>query len=197
MGWRETHRCTGCGYEALVSGGGDAGMRVATCTMSCAGCKSVVDVVVAELWSSDTDTEPARARCPLCAAGEDALQPWVTGDSCPRCGDPMPSAVGTGTAPEDEGVHYLVERDGDDVPYILYAISSTVAVKLGRDGVWRPINPNLPAAMTSYDFMSNSVGESVTRERARDIASGWGACHWGGGGWDGDNGEPGTIVMWD
>ena len=109
----------------------------------------------------------------------------------------MPRAVGTGTAPEDEGVHYLIERGGEDVPYILYAISSTVAVKLGRDGVWRPIDRNLPAAMTSYDFMSNSVGESVTRERARDIASGWGAGHWGGGGWDGDNGEPGTIVMWD
>ena len=109
----------------------------------------------------------------------------------------MPSAVGTSTAPDDEGVHYVVERDGDDVPYILYAISSTVAVKLGRDGEWRPINPNLPASMTSYDFMSNSVGESVTRERARDIASGWGAGHWGGGDWYGENGEPGTIVMWD
>ena len=91
----------------------------------------------------------------------------------------------------------MVERDGDNVPYILYALSSKVAVKLGRDGVWRPINPNLPASMTSYDFMSNSVGESVTRERARDIAAGWGAGHWGGGGWDGENGEPGTIVMWD
>ena len=78
----------------------------------------------------------------------------------------MPSAVGTGTAPEDEGVHYLIERDGEDVPYILYAISSTVAVKLGRDGVWRPIDRNLPAAMTSYDFMSNSAGDAAAMNGA-------------------------------
>ena len=109
----------------------------------------------------------------------------------------MPRAVGTGTATDDERVRYLIETGSDDLPDVLYALSSTVAVELTGDGVWRPISNSEPPWMVEYEMMSNSVGALVSAGEAEKIAKSWGAGHWGGGDWNGENGEPGTIVIWD
>ena len=70
---------------------------------------------------------------------------------------------------------YLIETDGQGTPYVLYAISPTVAVELAADGEWRDIDANMPPAMIEFDFMANDVGALVSKAEAEQIAKGWGA----------------------
>lgn len=80
MGRAFSFRCPGCGYEATVSGGDDAGMLGATTTVSCAGCRELYDVLV---WSPE-EPEP---RCP-----EYPTHPvtrWTAPSPCPNCGREM------------------------------------------------------------------------------------------------------------
>lgn len=70
---------------------------------------------------------------------------------------------------------YLIEKDGNNQPYILYALSSTVAVKLGRSGEWRPISNTLSPEMVEWEMMSNDVGALVSAGEAEKIAKSWGA----------------------
>ncbi len=90
MGHSVTHRCDGCGYEALVSGHGDAGMLVETDTVSCGRCRSIVDVVIRWHDRARYATPP---NCPECGAHAAHLTTWVSGGPCPRCGDRMPEAA--------------------------------------------------------------------------------------------------------
>jgi hypothetical protein len=100
--------CDGCAYEAEASGGPDAGMMVIVRTMSCAGCKNIVDVVVAGTHPEPSEDVLAEiGRCPSCGSrdaltewgrekgsyrssddgmlGEEPVEPEVWG-VCPRCG---------------------------------------------------------------------------------------------------------------
>lgn len=82
-----THRCDGCGYEAVVPGVPDAGMIADTLTMSCGRCRSIVDVVVGRR-DLKRSVQPV-AMCPDCGAHRGHLMHWTTGDPCPKCTEAM------------------------------------------------------------------------------------------------------------
>jgi hypothetical protein len=48
MGQTRSLRCSGCSYQANVSGGDDAGMVVTTTPVSCSTCRRLFDVVTGE-----------------------------------------------------------------------------------------------------------------------------------------------------
>ena len=80
--------CTGCGYTATVSGGNDAGMRVATTTIVCLDCKGLEDAAVQEMGEDpDGKWVPVPLRCSKNMRHRISL--WEEGQGCPRCGEPM------------------------------------------------------------------------------------------------------------
>lgn len=83
MGRGSRFSCSGCGYDALVSGGDDAGMDVLTTTVSCEGCGELYDVVTGSPHAGRT-TEPA---CPVDPAHP--ISRWQHPGPCPRCGSPV------------------------------------------------------------------------------------------------------------
>jgi predicted RNA-binding Zn-ribbon protein involved in translation (DUF1610 family) len=99
--------CPGCGYAAEVSGGPDMGMLVATQTMICFGCRTLVDVTTGPSLSLQPPTAKRR-RCPRCRSRR--FEPWGRIDDpetdwpltdrspgvpaearfdCPNCGETM------------------------------------------------------------------------------------------------------------
>jgi hypothetical protein len=94
--------CDGCGYQAEVSGGPDAGMRVSVQTMTCRDCAELVDVVTQVLGEGTRDI--AVGCCPIChgnhlaewtgitaaaSPANDQLDPGRDGRLCPKCATPM------------------------------------------------------------------------------------------------------------
>ena len=83
-------RCETCGYEATVSGGGDAGISILTITVVCEDCEELYDVVTAEMPERGTGTRnfvPMEPRCPV--SGEHAIEAWQHPGACPRCGSEL------------------------------------------------------------------------------------------------------------
>lgn len=87
MGSWRNFKCDKCGYEAMVSGGPDCGFDVRVVTISCAGCREIMDVTV----GTPLEDEATVLRRPLrCARNRShQVQLWNAGGPCPRCGAPM------------------------------------------------------------------------------------------------------------
>lgn len=84
MGVASNFTCPVCAYEALVSGGDDAGMLGATTTISCARCRKLYDVMV---WRTEEPDEWMEPRCPQNPAHPVAR--WTAPGPCPKCGGEM------------------------------------------------------------------------------------------------------------
>ncbi len=83
MGSSSRFSCPACGYEALVSGGDDAGFSLLTTTVLCEECRELYDVETGSPHAGRT-TEPA---CPVTAAHR--VSRWEHPGPCPRCGGRM------------------------------------------------------------------------------------------------------------
>ena len=81
MGETRSYRCSDCGYAALVSGGDDVGMAVATTTVVCDACREVMDVV---MGTPGLVVSSPRLRCVNNARHR--VRRWVAPGACPRCG---------------------------------------------------------------------------------------------------------------
>lgn len=64
MGQKYTHDCPRCGFSALVSGKGDAGMEMTTVTIECLTCQILIDVPDAHLEEDEGFVEQ-RVECPV------------------------------------------------------------------------------------------------------------------------------------
>lgn len=89
MGKRFGYRCPKCKYKAVVSGGRNAGMDVATVTIVCLTCRRLHDVVVRDWRTPDLmlNLQELEPRCPKSKLHRWAF--WYGGGSCPKCGTPM------------------------------------------------------------------------------------------------------------
>lgn len=83
--------CEHCGYEAQVSGGPDAGMVAVTETMTCHGCRELVDVVIGaygkEGPTGNPDFDQDLNICAECGSADLTL--WEASKPCPKCGRSM------------------------------------------------------------------------------------------------------------
>ena len=104
MGTKYTFNCKRCGYNVLVSGGHDFGMKVVTDTFICGSCKNVVDVCVGEYGKTYTReesllkiTNPGAGlnffTCPKCGSGADLTEWDKTRKPCPKCDGRMGNNV--------------------------------------------------------------------------------------------------------
>ncbi len=90
MGASYQFRCDSCGYEAEVSGGGDAGMLVITTTVLCETCEELYDVVTARRPTDPAerlDFGPVEPVCPR--SKRHTIKPWEHPGPCPKCGSQM------------------------------------------------------------------------------------------------------------
>lgn len=89
MGQQYEYRCPGCGYEARVSGGGDAGMIVSTQTVVCEQCKKLYDVITSrrDSFSERGGVEEVEPRCPR--RKRHSIREWEHPGPCPKCGEDM------------------------------------------------------------------------------------------------------------
>jgi rubredoxin len=93
MGCLYRFECSGCGYQAEVSGGPDVGMLVETQPVFCLPCNELRDVATGCWGDNGLTPEVLRrrgldaqglSRCGVCGGREH--RPWRDGDRCPRCG---------------------------------------------------------------------------------------------------------------
>ncbi len=89
MGTQFLFTCPDCGYEAEVSGGGDAGMIAASETILCLDCKELSDITTT-IWAEGNPMD-VREEFPLqCDKNENhTVRLWEHPDNCPRCGQQM------------------------------------------------------------------------------------------------------------
>ncbi len=89
MGQQNQFRCESCGYEAIVSGGDDFGMRASTTTIVCETCEELYDVTTAEFppYPHQSDFELGEPLCPK--NREHPIRRWPYLGPCPRCGRQM------------------------------------------------------------------------------------------------------------
>ncbi len=80
MGRTARFSCSGCGYEALVSDGDDAGTVALTTTVLCEGCGELYDALTGRPYAGRA-TEPA---CPVDTTH--LVSRWEHQGLCPRCG---------------------------------------------------------------------------------------------------------------
>ncbi len=92
MGAKIEFKCESCGYEVMVSGRDDVGLKSYTTTILCEDCEDLYDVITSE--PIRTERGPGRSEkrpgCPR-SSGH-TIRRWEHPDSCPRCGNEM--AVG-------------------------------------------------------------------------------------------------------
>ncbi len=90
MGTTHRFRCESCGYEAEVSGGDDAGMRVITTTIRCEACEELYDVVTAERSIDLAEGPVFNPVEPVCPRSKrHTIKPWEHPGPCPKCGSQM------------------------------------------------------------------------------------------------------------
>jgi hypothetical protein len=88
MGLSYKYSCAACGYETVVGGGKQIGMRCVAWTITCHDCRKLVDVVVSDTpWDHQGDWQPMVYSCPDKKAHRVSL--WKSGGSCPKCSEPM------------------------------------------------------------------------------------------------------------
>ena len=79
MGRWHHFECPACGYNAEVSGGGDAGMQCCTQTILCETCNRLYDIVSARVPLF----EPLPLRCPK--RKTHLVREWQHPGPCPVC----------------------------------------------------------------------------------------------------------------
>jgi hypothetical protein len=94
LGTTLAFHCERCGYQAQVSGGGDAGLSAITQTVSCRRCRQLSDILVEWVEGmprpSHEPFPPRQDRLGCCRhCGSRAVDPWTSGGPCPRCGGRM------------------------------------------------------------------------------------------------------------
>lgn len=95
MGVRKHFTCPECGYEAEVSGGGDAGIEVVTQTVVCYSCSELMDLVVArrnrsaEDWTDAFEEMESDGLPPCKHCGSKNVEAWDEPYRCPKCGTSM------------------------------------------------------------------------------------------------------------
>lgn len=89
MGSLRMFRCSGCSYEAEISGGLDHGMATATWTIHCVECRELSDIVVSDKpWEATEDGwEPHTYACDHDPKHEVSL--WSHPGPCPECGETL------------------------------------------------------------------------------------------------------------
>lgn len=88
MGARFRFQCPGCGYEARVSGGEDAGFSFYTTTILCEACEELSDAATGR--TSPPTPEVAKAIPPECPADpRHPVREWQHPGPCPKCGSGM------------------------------------------------------------------------------------------------------------
>lgn len=99
MGTKYQFVCEHCDYEAVVSGGDDAGMSCCTTTISCQDCAELFDVITSEQpWDESVGLSDEELVCPgpvTDDADDDHSNPghrvqrWTFPGPCPKCGRGM------------------------------------------------------------------------------------------------------------
>jgi Zn finger protein HypA/HybF involved in hydrogenase expression len=85
MGEHYEFKCPACRYTAVVSGGRDCGMQVATTTIVCLDCKALSDVATREMFAGPERSHlDLPLRCDVSARHK--VKRWRSGGGCPRCG---------------------------------------------------------------------------------------------------------------
>jgi hypothetical protein len=91
VGLSKEFKCGSCGYEALVSGGDDAGMMVSTTTIACEVCKELFDVITFRRRELPEHGEFNLGRVELKCQNSSGhlVRLWTHPGECPSCGNAM------------------------------------------------------------------------------------------------------------